>query len=408
MILEFKCSNFRSINSEIDFNMQATADKKFEENLIEFDGKKFLKSAEIYGPNGSGKSTLLTAIRMMKSVVCLSNNKGKDRDDLPSDNHKLNPNAPTVFSMWFEKNKKKFFYEFSFTKEKIIEENLYFADSAHSKKMITVFERDENAFVPGERYKQDFGNCDKELKPKKLLLSIASDITQIEPVMEAFDFYENDIVYWSETTHEKWTKSTAKVLKENPEINKAYVDIFSKFCPGLKSISANVDTKIFSKDDIPEDLPISLKQSLIEKGVTTLDVKFNYENFSTNLREESEGTRVFFDLLSPLLVAMKKNAVLICDELETHLHPALVKEILRIFYGNATSSAQFIFTTHNLELLDQDIIRRDQIWFTELKPETRETILYSLAEYNGVRNDENLRRGYIEHRYGSWPNIEKF
>ena len=61
-----------------------------------------------------------------------------------------------------------------------------------------------------------------------------------------------------------------------------------------------------------------------------------------------------------------------------------------------------------MELLDQNLIRRDQIWFTELKPEGRETELYSLAEYNGVRNDENLRRGYIEHRYGSWPNIEQF
>lgn len=408
MLLEFKCSNFRSINTEVDFNMQATSDKKFEDNLVEFDGKKFLKSAEIYGPNGSGKSTLLTAIHLMKQMVCLSNdNKPSKRDNLPYSPHKLNENNPTSFSIWFEKNGKKFFYEFSYFSDKVVEENLYYCEIS-SKKMITVFERDNNDFVSGTNFKNDFGNCDKELKDKKLLLSVAADITNIKPIAEAFSFFDDDIIIWMEGKYYNWTKKNAKELQSNMNTREQYVSFLKNICPGLQNISAKVNKKFFSDSDLPEEMPESLKKSLIEKGITSLDIKFDYGIFVNELREESSGTNLIFDMLCPLMDVIVNNKILIIDELETHLHPAIVKEILRFFYQNADSKSQLIFTTHNMELLDQNIIRRDQVWFTELKQEGRETELYSLAEYNGVRNDENLRRGYIEHRYGSWPNIEQF
>lgn len=410
MILEFKCSNFRSINSEIDFNMQATADKKFEENLIEFDGKKFLKSAEIYGPNGSGKSTLLKAIWLMKEIVCNSNeNKDSKKTKLPTHPHRLNKENPTHYSMWFEKNGKKYFYEFSYTQDKIYEENLYFCDPEKSKKMITVFERENDTFSSGDLYSEDFGYCDKELNDKKLLLSVANDRTKIEPVKEAFSFFDEDIIIWQ--VHDiDWTEEAAKKLQDDMNFKETYVKFLQDICPCLKDVEAKVETKQMSMDVLPDDMPDELKQYILKKqeDIHMLDIKLNYQDFSLKLSEESDGTQLIFDMLTPLMRIISENKVFICDELETHLHPALCKRILRFFYENTDSRSQFIFTTHNMELLDQNIIRRDQVWFTEIKTKGRETELYSLAEYNGVRNDENLRRGYIEHRYGSWPNIEHF
>ena len=413
MLLEFKCSNFRSINSEVDFNMQATADKKFEENLVEFDGKRFLKSAEIYGPNGSGKSSLLKAIWIMKEIVCNSNdNKNSVKTKLPTNPHKLNESAPTHYEMWFQKNEKKFFYEFSYTKDKVLEENLYFCDIKKSKKMITVFEREGDIFKSGDDFKNDFGYCDKELNYKKLLLSLANDRTKIEPIKEAFSFFDEDIIIWQ--VHDiDWTEEAAKRLQDDMNFKEAYVKFLKKICPGLQDVKAKIETKKFNftEENLPDDMPEELKLYFLKKGtedVTDLNIKLNYGTFAIDIEEEADGTRIIFDMLAPLMKIISENKVFIIDELETHLHPALVKEILRFFYSNTDSSSQLIFTTHNLELLDQNIIRRDQIWFTEIKPEGRETELYSLAEYNGVRNDENLRRGYIEHRYGSWPDIDSF
>ena len=65
--------------------------------------------------------------------------------------------------------------------------------------------------------------------------------------------------------------------------------------------------------------------------------------------------------------------------------------------------AQLIFTTHDTSLLDSELFRRDQIWFTQLKPETRSTDLYSLVEIRNVRNNENLAKGYVEGKYGAIP-----
>ena len=241
---------------------------------------------------------------------------------------------------------------------------------------------------------------------------MANDRTQIEPVKEAFSFFDEDIIIW-QVHNVDWTEEAAKRLQDNMNYKKSYVDFLQKICPNLKDVEAKIENRKmkFTEDSLPPDMPDELKTYFLKKGeeeIIDLKIQLNYGDFSLDIEEESDGVRITFDLLAPLMQVISENKIFIIDELETHLHSALSKELLRFFYQNTDSKSQLIFTTHNMELLDQNIIRRDQVWFTELKPEGRETELYSLAEYNGVRNDENLRRGYIEHRYGSWPNIEQF
>ena len=115
-----------------------------------------------------------------------------------------------------------------------------------------------------------------------------------------------------------------------------------------------------------------------------------------------------------------KDKVLIWDEMETSLHPRIVKEILRlIMYGKRDSKAQLIFSTHDTNLLDLNTFRRDQIWFAEKNAEKinnfinendaylkdRETDIYSLAELKNVRKDENISKGYMNGKYGAIPFI---
>ena len=99
------------------------------------------------------------------------------------------------------------------------------------------------------------------------------------------------------------------------------------------------------------------------------------------------------------------DKILIWDEMETSLHPCIVKELLRlIMSGKQDSKAQLIFSTHDINLLDLNTFRRDQIWFTELNKE-RSTDLYSLAELKNVRKDENINKGYMNGKYGAVPFI---
>ena len=109
-------------------------------------------------------------------------------------------------------------------------------------------------------------------------------------------------------------------------------------------------------------------------------------------------------MLCPLIDIMVNGKVLVCDEIESSLHESLVFGLVKLFMSVSPEQfAQLIFTTHETGLLNLDLFRRDQIWFTELKSEDRSTDLYSLAEIKNVRKEDNFERGYISGKYGAIP-----
>jgi AAA15 family ATPase/GTPase len=134
--------------------------------------------------------------------------------------------------------------------------------------------------------------------------------------------------------------------------------------------------------------------------VTVLD----YEKFIIDLSYESNGIKKLFEILCPIIDILLKGKILVWDEIETSLHPNIVLQIIELFkYTRRKEFAQLIFSTHNTFLLDLNLFRRDQIWFTELKPSDRSTDLYSLSALKNVRKDENIRKGYISGKYGAIP-----
>jgi hypothetical protein len=98
----------------------------------------------------------------------------------------------------------------------------------------------------------------------------------------------------------------------------------------------------------------------------------------------------------------------VVDEIETKLHHLLNVFLIKLFHDPTQnkSNAQLIFTTHNTNLLDQDIFRRDQIWFTEKNPEKGCSDLYSLTEYS-PRKDKDIEKGYLAGKYGALPFIKE-
>ena len=123
--------------------------------------------------------------------------------------------------------------------------------------------------------------------------------------------------------------------------------------------------------------------------------------------EESDGTRRFFALLGPWLDILDNGYTAFVDEIETSLHPILVRELLKLLFcgKNNPRGAQIVFTTHNPVFLDSTLIRRDQVWFTEKSPRG-ETHLYPLTDYQ-PRKDEALAKGYLAGRYGAIPFLEE-
>ena len=112
--------------------------------------------------------------------------------------------------------------------------------------------------------------------------------------------------------------------------------------------------------------------------------------------------------MGPIIDILDKGGVIVFDEFEVKLHPDLSKFILGLFNNPSQNkkNAQLIFTTHNTNLLDLDIVRRDQIWFTEKDNATGITDLYSLLEFK-PRKDQNIERGYLSGKYGALPFIKE-
>lgn len=119
--------------------------------------------------------------------------------------------------------------------------------------------------------------------------------------------------------------------------------------------------------------------------------------------EESDGTLAYFSLLKPVVEVLKNGGVLCVDELDTSLHPNLVTEIVRCFNSSSRNphKAQLLFNTHDTNLLNDKVLRRDQIWFTE-KDSEGATHLYPLTDFK-PRKLENLEHGYLQGRYGAVP-----
>jgi hypothetical protein len=127
------------------------------------------------------------------------------------------------------------------------------------------------------------------------------------------------------------------------------------------------------------------------------------------LEQESQGTQRFFNLIGPIIDILQNGKTLIVDELDSSLHPLLVRRIIEMFHNPElnTQGAQLLFTTHDTSLLDvTNLLRRDQIWLTE-KSTNHATVLAPLTEFS-PRKGEALERGYLMGRYGAVPMLDSF
>jgi uncharacterized protein len=123
--------------------------------------------------------------------------------------------------------------------------------------------------------------------------------------------------------------------------------------------------------------------------------------------DESLGTLVWFGLVGPVVAALADGAVLLADELDASLHPALVAELIRLFQDPITNPrrAQLVFNSHDATLLGDStgnrLLGRDQVWFTEKRGDGSSR-LYPLADLD-PRKEEAVGRRYLAGRYGATP-----
>lgn len=402
MLLEFSCSNHKSIREKVFFSTLAGTDTAYEDKIYKFDGLRVLKSAVLYGANGSGKSNFIDAISFVKYLVTnsISNAPGQGIRQSP---HKLEGfKKESAYKIQFVSNKVRYAYGFSLKEMLVVDEFLcYFPNGRQTK----IFERSLEEFSAGSKFRGRLNTCKDVLKPNRLLLSCAANFSTVEEITDAYRFFADELVVFKPGNEDNWMNYSLYQIYKDKRIKDAVITFMNELGICIKDIEVSIDKKQLESSNLPPFLSDEFKKILLEKKFDAIDAKVVYDSFKINLlNEESSGVKKLFGMLCPLIDIMANGRVLICDEIEPGLHESLVFGLVKLFAEvNNNKFSQMIFTTHETGLLNLDVFRRDQIWFTELREDDRSTDLYSLVEIKNVRKEDNFNRAYISGKYGAIP-----
>jgi AAA15 family ATPase/GTPase len=424
MLIEFKVTNFRSIKDEQVLSLVANNyDHSLPENLIHPDlarlsKVKLLKGAAIYGPNASGKSNILSALSFMRYFVKSSATQIEPNDPTGTESFCLDVdslNAPSRFEVMMVIEKTRYIYGFALDKQRVYEEYLiaYPKGSAQECfKRTYNQEKNEYFWSPSTAFfKVDEELC-KKTRPNSLFVSTGAQFNN-ELLMVIHKWFSKELRFLNlEAEYGIHPGFTASLVEEQKPDLTAVFSLLKSADFGI--LDATVKQKELTAEEIKANYPPSIIRDMEAKGKLTglkaLEISFQHSGVSgynapIDFDEESAGTQRFFSLVGPWLDILKHGYTVLIDEIETSLHPLLIKELLKLLFNSEvnTKGAQVVFATHNPILLDTDIIRRDQVWFTE-KDDKGATHLYPLTDYK-PRKTESLVRGYLAGRYGAIPFI---
>ena len=426
MLVEFKVANYRSFREEQTLSLVASKDTELGDNCVDQGKLRLLKAVGIYGPNASGKSNLIKALSTMRDII---EKPGKPGERLPVAPFKLHDkyiNEPSSFEVTFIYEESRYQYGFTATTERIHDEWLYAYPQGRSRDIAqTWFERkfDKKAgrtdwnfgsYLKGEREKL------KDRTINNVLFLSAGAQWNNKQLTSVHEWFSDKLLIILPS--ERPTVTTLDMVIDAQEDEKLKERLYAYLGGIMRSADFGIHGINVKKLEIdPEKVGFPPFADMIRKsglrkrksGVS-FEVKLIHraepggKEVCFASQEESNGTRRFFELVGPWLSAVTEGRALLVDELEASLHPHLVRELLKLFQNPEFSSkgAQLIFTTHDTTLLDPELFRRDQIWFTE-KDEHGGTRLYSMLDYK-PRKGEAMQKGYLSGRYGAIPIIEAF
>lgn len=402
MLLEFSCSNHRSIRDEVLFSAIAGTDRTHAENIERVAVVEVLKAAVIYGANGSGKSNFIDAISFVKNLVSNSINHQPGQGILQTP-HKLDGyERKSNYKIQFIVDGIRYAFGFSLKNMLVVEEYLYYFPNGRQTK---IFERVGEEYSAGRNFRNRFNSCKDVLKPNRLMLSCAANFSSVDEVIAAYHFFNDELVIYSSANQENWMNYSLHQINANEQMKAIVLKLLDALDTGIKDIHVDIKKEDLDVSHLPPFLSDEFKKVLLQEKIDAISAKVLYEGFETDLiSEESTGIKKLFGILCPFIDIMVNGKVLVCDELETNLHESLLFGLVKQFVNmRGSKPAQLIFTTHETGLLNLDLFRRDQIWFTEIKLADRSTDLFSLTEIKNVRKDENFGKGYIAGKYGAIP-----
>ena len=411
MLIDFSVENFRSVKDQVHLTLVADSGQErrhthaTEVAVGSARPIALLRSAAIYGANAAGKTNLLRAFETMRRIVLHS---ASELEALPVTPFRFDPASeakPTTFEMQCLAEGVRYQYGFSATRQAIVDEWLY---AWPHGRLQTWFERNASKGLKfGDKLSGEREVWRRATRSNALLLSTAVTLNsaQLRPL---FDWFKDHLRVagiggWSNGFTVECCEGQRKeeVVQFLQQADLAVSDI--------RLVEA-----AFSSEPMPDGLPSAMREEIVRE---LSDAKLVRPQLShgapegrtveLDLAEESDGTQKVFAMAGPWIDALEKGYVVVLDELHDQLHPTLVRFLIELFHDPSRNGkgAQLIFSTHETSILNQEVFRRDQIWFCERNAE-QATTLYPLTDFRPRKGVENLERSYLAGRYGGLPYLQ--
>ena len=429
MLISFSLENWMSFRERVTFSMIASRERQHGDRLAKIDKYKtrVLPIAAIYGGNASGKTNFFKALNFVKNLVV----KGTQPEGriavepfrLGGEPHQ----RPSRFT--FELLIKDVIHEFDFTvnSERVLEEKLVRITSSSEK--VLYHRLDGNPHFHSSLADNQFLHfAFKGTRDNQLFLtnSVSQNVMDFRPVYD-------------------WFKNTLELIAPDTrfESSDLFFDEDHPFFEGMNEMLAGLDTGIIrlgTKEISLEDLPLSdsiktsLQEGISEGNTARLMIQPKNERILISrkndklvakklvafhlteegdetvfeMNQESDGSKRAIELLPAFLELSRQGSdkVVMIDEIDRSLHPLLTKKLLEEYLISCSpmSRTQLLLTTHDIFLMDQNILRRDEMWVTE-RDHRGDSSIFSFSEYKDVRYDKDIRKSYLQGRLGGVPRI---
>lgn len=432
MLIRFQVKNLYSFEEETEFNLLTNDSEHLPHHKKHCNGVDFLRLSAIYGANASGKSNFVRAIGLLQNIV----KKGKIIDEVSDYKFKLSGEAltkPISLAIELLSNSKMYYYTLTFDQKKILNETL--VETFKDKEDRIVFERS----LTNERQEIPFIESEVKNEKERMFLELLSDkLLSKDELLLTFLTQKYPNEYADIDNVFEWFSDVLIVLNSNFKIrgiahkfdkHDSIVKFVNTFIPTLstgiqrievqkKEIQGDSDDMKHLKDNIKDDQEQLFTNTNPDTGEEiTFVMEENDKIFAKRIFTEhldKEGHKVFFPFgwesdgtkrlleYTPLINGViNAEVVFVVDEIERSIHPMMIKELIRKISSDTSAQGQLIFTTHESCLLDQEILRTDEIWFTQ-KDKGGATHMYSLSDFN-ISNTANIEDGYLNGRYGGIP-----
>ena len=365
-------------------------------------------------------------MQTLKRLVVDSASKMQVGTKLPIESFRLNSkykNQPTSFEIIFIHRDTRFEYGVLLTRERVYEEWLIAYPNERSQKWFSrQYLAESSEAKNNQQYKWSFGKAlkgekqsiKKLVRSNSLFLSHAAQNNHVQ-LTQIFEWFQSEFNIL--TPNSIFGGFTSGICDENDVFRQQVVELLSEADIGISDLKIEqksysdreksllkqfIIKEILNNQEVEGEIDIAEMHSF--DIITMHQMNDSEQEVEFEMEEESDGTQRLFELAGLWLYVLQHGETLIVDELGRSLHPVLTKSLIKMFSNPEINrkNAQIIFTIHDTTLLDTQVFRQDQIWFTE--KEKSATKLYSLLEFM-TRDDESLQKGYLLGRYGAVPFI---